>query len=390
MVKTRILLLFPHMMMPGGALNYMLNLAEILRGHGATVGILALQVDRQRYDRNAEIQLLNVDGPLTSSLGYWLLYPFWQMKINRMIREWHPDVLIPQVFPANWWAWLYKRRNSEIPIVWFCPEPSAFIHSQSWIDALKPFWNRYLARALNPILFRIDIRLSRFSDKIIANSNFTAGMIERVYRRKADAVAYPAIDFREFHSENSTEKQEAIITVAHLSRFKRVDFLLRVFSLVLKQYPQLLYHIVGRGEDEDELKDLARKLHISANVIFHGRLDNEQLAALYRRSLLFLHGSVDEPFGMAPLEAIACGTPVMAHKSGGPLEFVNENCGRLIASVNAEDWASEIAEYLDFLFAHKDFPDQVRECAKRFDWSLTLQPAVDIIAGLCAQRPRVP
>jgi len=109
----RVLLLFPHMVLPGGALNYMLKLAEILAGNGATVGILTLQVDRQKYEHVAGAELLTVGGPVTSSLGYWLFYPFWQMKINRMIREWHADVLVPQVFPANWWAWLYKRRHGD-------------------------------------------------------------------------------------------------------------------------------------------------------------------------------------------------------------------------------------------------------------------------------------
>ena len=375
----RVLLLFPHMIMPGGALNYMLKLAEILTGNGATVGILTLQVDQQRYGRNAGAQLLNVGGPVTSSLGYWLLHPFWQMKISRIIREWQPDVLIPQVFPANWWAWLYKRHNKGARIVWVCQEPSAFIHSRNWIDALQPFWKKYLARALNPLLARLDIRLSRFSDKIIANSNFTAGTIERVYNRKADAIAYPAIDFHQFHPEANVEKQEALVTVAKLSRFKRVDFLLRVFSLVLKQHPRLVYHIVGRGEDEVKLKTLARELNVSANVIFHGGLSNEQLAALHRRSLLFLHGSIEEPFGMAPLEAIACGTPVIAHKSGGPLEFVDDSCGRLIDSLAAEEWSEQICNFLTTIKQQAGYFDQVSDCARRFTWESTLSPILHII-----------
>jgi len=306
------------------------------------------------------------------------------MKINRMIREWHADVLVPQVFPANWWAWLYKRQNGDARIVWVCQEPSAFIHSRNWIEALQPFWKKYLARALNPLLARIDIRLSRFSDRIIANSIFTAGTIERVYSRTADAVAYPAIDFRLFHPGDNVEKEAAIVTVAKLSRFKRVDFLLRVFSLVLKRYPRLVYHIVGRGEDEHELKRLAEELDISAHVIFHGGLDNEQLAALHRRSLLFLHGSVEEPFGMAPLEAIACGTPVIAHRSGGPTEFVTDECGRLIASLDEEKWSEEIGEFLAMLEANPAYFTGVPGNARKFSWESTLSPGVKLISALCA------
>jgi D-inositol-3-phosphate glycosyltransferase len=67
--------------------------------------------------------------------------------------------------------------------------------------------------------------------------------------------------------------------------------------------------------------------------VFHGAASDADLRELYQRSRLFLHGSVDEPFGMAPLEAIACGTPVVAHRSGGPAEFVTAECGRLVDSL---------------------------------------------------------
>jgi glycosyltransferase involved in cell wall biosynthesis len=109
------------------------------------------------------------------------------------------------------------------------------------------------------------------------------------------------------------------------------------------------------------------------------------LRELYRRSSLFLHGTIGEPFGMAPLEAIACGTPVVAHRSGGPAEFVTSESGRLIDSLEVADWAKEIASYLDLLRSDPDFPERVRECARRFDWPLTLRPAVEIIAEQCAE-----
>lgn len=377
----RVLLLFPHMVFAGGALNYMLKLAELLRDKGATVGILTLQVDVDRYGHALSgVEILTVRGPLTSHLFYWLTFPFWQRKLNREIRNWRPDVLVPQVFPANWWAWLHKRKNRQTPVVWVCQEPSAFIHSRNWIEALQPFWKKYLALALNPVLTVADIRLSRFSDKMVVNSNFTGGMIERIYHRKADAIAYPAIDFSQFSPAPQICKEDLIVTVAKLSRFKRVDFLLQVFSLVLKQHPGLVYHIVGRGEEEENLQNIAKKLNIFDNVRFHPGLDNKQLADLHRRAKLFLHGSIEEPFGMAPLEAIACSTPVIAHRSGGPLEFVNESCGRLMDSLSAEKWSEEITQFLSILDAKPEYFLNVAENAQPFYWESTLSPLLQLIA----------
>ncbi len=146
---------------------------------------------------------------------------------------------------------------------------------------------------------------------------------------------------------------------------------------MLKIHPDLIYHIVGTGEDESFLRGYASGLGVESRVVFHGAADGPALVGLYRRASLFLHGSVGEPFGMTPPDAIACGTPAVAHNSGGPLEIINEDCGRLISSLNVDDWASEVAEYLTFLFTHEDFPKRVRECARKFDWCISLRPALD-------------
>jgi glycosyltransferase involved in cell wall biosynthesis len=83
---------------------------------------------------------------------------------------------------------------------------------------------------------------------------------------------------------------------------------------------------------------------------------------------------------MAPLEAIACNTPVIAHRSGGPMEFVNETCGRLIDSFSSEKWSEEITEFLSILAADPEYFLRVAENAQRFSWESTLSPLMQLIA----------
>jgi glycosyltransferase involved in cell wall biosynthesis len=389
LADSRVLVLFPHMVTPGGALHYTLRLSEQLLKRGVKVAILTLRADRELFDLPRGLEVISIDGPLTSSLYYWLFFPLWQRRISRAITAWRPDVLFPQVFPANWWGWIYKRKHPDVKLAWLCPEPSAFIHSMAWIQALNPWWKSLLARAFRPFLAAVDVSLARQCDRIIANSRFTGAELERVYGIASDVIAYPGIDFQALSGDRGRKEKE-LITVARLTKFKRVDFLLEIFKGVLNVYPDLTYNIVGTGEEEAVLRELAKRLGLGTRVVFHGVVDGKNLIDLYRRSCLFLHGSVDEPFGMAPLEAIACGTPVVAHKSGGPMEFMNEDCGRLIGSLSVEDWEAEITTYLGFLFTHPDFPDRVRECARRFDWSISLRPAVEVIAELCATNDHGP
>lgn len=379
---ARTLILFPHMVTPGGALNYTLRLAGDLAEQGARVAILALQAKEGAFNVPAGVEVLSVDGPLTSSLRYWLLFPFWRKKIGRAIHGWRPDVLVAQVFPSNWWGWLYKRRHPETPMVWVCHEPSAFIHSAELIAGLRPFWKRWLAKWLQPLLRAIDLSLVSQSDRVVANSHYTAGQFERVYGSKVDGIASPGIDLDLF-SLGGGPREHAIITAAHLVPYKRIDFLLQVFAQLRKQYPDLIFHVVGEGPAAGELRQLANDLGIAASVVFYGKLNHAELAAMNRRMLLFLFAGVNETFGMAPLEAIACGTPVVAHNSGGPREFVKPDCGRLIDSLEVDDWVEVISGYLDRFQRQGVFPEQVRQCALNFDWRQTLRPAVEVIAGLC-------
>ncbi len=381
----RVLILFPHFTTPGGAGNYALKMAEILAEHGATVGVLTMRLDSAKFALPQGVEMLSLDGPVTSSMEYWTLFPFWQTRISRRIAVWHPDVLLPQIFPANWWGWLYKMRHRGTRLLWVCHEPSAFIHSRNWIAALEPFWKRYLAVMLRPLLSAVDRYLSRFCDMVAANSLFTASQVESVYGVKPAAVAYPAIDFNVFQMGELREKSWEIITVAKLSRFKRVDFLLRVFARVLRRHPHMVYHIVGQGEDEWALRALAGVLGVASRVLFHGALGNDELVKLHRRSMLFLHGSVGEPFGMAPLEAIACGTPVVSHNSGGPREFINDACGRLVDSLEEGAWIETISSFLTELEANPSYFDRVAEQARKFEWEVTLRPLLELIGELCGK-----
>ena len=382
MVRTlqgaRILILFPHMVTAGGALYYTLRLAGEMAEQGVRVAILVLKSAEGAGEVSAGVEVIDLDGPLTSSLRYWLLFPCWQRKINRAVSAWKPDVVVSQVFPSNWWGWLFKRKYPRTRMVWVSHEPSAFIHSTELINGLRPFWKRWLAKGLRLLLRNVDLCLARQSDRVVANSRHTAGECRRIYGREVDAVASPGIDLKVFAP--GTEKRElALVTVAHLVPYKRIDFLLRVFARLRERVPELSFHIVGEGPAKRELQALAAELGMAANVTFHGRLAHAELATLLRRMRLLLSAGAIETFGMAPLEAIACGTPVVAHDSGGLREFVDERCGRLIDSLEIEDWVQETAACLAKLWD----AERVSACACAYSWQRTLQPAVAVIVELC-------
>jgi len=380
--KKRVMMLFPHMVVPGGALNYTLRLSEQLSRSGAVVSILTLCHDVESIDTPDSVEIItHPDGPVTSSIFFWLLYPMWQHWLNGEISRWRPDILVSHVFPSNWWGWLAKRTMPEIPVLWVCQEPSAFIHSQKWIHALKPVWKSWVARILHPFLVYTDKWLAGYGDGVVANSRFTAEQVKSIYGMEAAGIAFPGVDAQEFSRWNEP-KQSLLLTVSHLSGFKRIDFLLEVFSRVIQRNPDLRFDIVGDGEKMDDLKRLVRKLGITEHVEFCGRQSREDLVHMYSRACLYLHGSIHEPFGMAPLEALAGGCPVVAHASGGPKEVVTQDTGRLLDTFRHEAWVEAIFDLLST--TDSKTLEACRQRAADFSWEATARCVASVIGEILA------
>jgi len=386
--KKRVMMLFPHMVTPGGALIYTLQLAGQLSRRGSRVSILTLCHDRERIDTPGNVEIIaHSHGPVTSSISFWLLYPFWQRWLNRKIRQWRPDILISHVFPSNWWGWLAKRAMPEIPMLWICHEPSAFIHSKRWIHALQPVWKSRMARMFRPFLAYADKRFSGYGDAIVANSRFTAEQVRAVYNRQVAGIACPGVDIEDFLRRN-TSRRNLLLTVAHLSGFKRIDFLLKVFAVILCKSPGLRFSIVGHGEKKADLKQLAEKLNILENVDFCGRLSRKKIASMYSRARLYLHGSIGEPFGMALVEALASGCPVIAHASGGPKEIITPGTGILLDTLDPEAWGNAILDF--FTQSDSQMPELCRQRAADFSWDATAVSVISVCEKILADSNAVP
>jgi glycosyltransferase involved in cell wall biosynthesis len=137
-----------------------------------------------------------------------------------------------------------------------------------------------------------------------------------------------------------------ILTVADLADAnKNVSGVIRVLSTHTDKLPEFQYHIVGGGEDEQVLKKLAASFSsLNGKVIFHGRVSNEQVYNYFRESDFLVVNSRVETFSVVTAEAIACGLPVIATRSGGPEFFVNSINGLLIPKEDDDALSAAICE----------------------------------------------
>lgn len=146
-------------------------------------------------------------------------------------------------------------------------------------------------------------------DRYMANSRFIARRIWKTYRR-GSAVVYPPVDTARFTP--GPKRGKDYVTVSRLVGYKRVDLLIEAF----RNLPDRKLVIIGVGEDFNRLKALA-----PPNVTLRGSLPHEQLLTTIQSARAFLFAA-EEDFGIAPVEAQACGIPVIAYGRGGALETI--------------------------------------------------------------------
>ncbi len=321
MPQENLIIIHPHLTLPGGAGKVALELGKRLAKKNR-VYFVAQKIEESYRKDYPEIHFVDLNGPTTDRFAFWALFPFWYIKtaraINKIRREGKTSILC-NVFPANWTGLIFKVLHKETPCFWFCHEPSAFIHVKKWRDAIRSPLKRSIANALSPIFSIIDKKLVSRADKIFVNSKYSALSAEQVYQRKS-IIIYPGVDTTFFSPGEFEKKEKIVLSVGHLSKFKNMDMLIDAFSRITLKDARLI--LIGDGEEKDRLSQRIHDLHLEDRAKILSGLSDKEIRNIYRRSSVFVSCSKEEPFGIVILEAMACGTPVIADNSGGPTETV--------------------------------------------------------------------
>jgi glycosyltransferase involved in cell wall biosynthesis len=171
---------------------------------------------------------------------------------------------------------------------------------------VKGALTRYLLHRLR----QWDVLSANRVDHFIANSQTTADRIWRCYRREAEVI-YPPVAIDRFSF--SAQKQDYYLVVSRLVGYKQVALIVDAFNQL--GLPLL---IIGEGPDQETLEAKAR-----SNIQFLGWRSNEEVATYMSQAKAFVYAAYED-FGIAPVEAQACGTPVIAYGKGGTSETVKD------------------------------------------------------------------
>jgi glycosyltransferase involved in cell wall biosynthesis len=218
-------------------------------------------------------------------------------------------------------------------------------------DRLGPSGSRFM-RPLMARLARWDRDTAGRPDRYVAISHHVASRIRRYYNREA-SVVYPPVDTSFFHPAASMVNGDRhALVVSALVPYKRIDLAIdacRLAGVPLK--------VVGDGPERPRLERRA-----GSEVAFLGRRSDEEVREFYRRARVVLLPG-EEDFGIVPLEAQACGRPVVALGRGGALEtVVPEETGLLVDEPTPAAFADAISRAVDRAFDRK----AIRRHAERF------------------------
>jgi len=180
-----------------------------------------------------------------------------------------------------------------------------YLHEASLDHGIKA----KLARMLLHYMRMWDQRTASGVDDFVANSHFIGRRINKSYRRES-TVIYPPVDTRQFTLHSA--KEDYYLTASRMVPYKRIPMIVEAFS----RMPDKKLIVIGSGPEMEKAKELA-----SPNVTLMGYQSFAVLLHHMQRARAFVFAA-EEDFGIAPIEAQACGTPVIAYGRGGVLETV--------------------------------------------------------------------
>lgn len=202
-----------------------------------------------------------------------------------------------------------------------------------------------------------DYRTAAGVDHFVANSRFIGRRIHKVYGRRADVI-YPPVDVEAF--ELCVDKEDYYLTASRLVPYKRMDLIVQAFA----QMPDKRLVVIGDGPEMPKLRAAA-----APNVELLGYQEFAVLKRHLQRARAFVFAA-EEDFGITPVEAQACGTPVIAFGRGGALETVvmSEDPAQATGVFFQEQTVESLVEAVQVFESRPDGfrPEVCRRQAERF------------------------
>ena len=337
---------------------------------------------QREFDRTHELRLSRL--PLTSSdWGFWnplTLGWYWSVfqSLAAIVRTQGIDQIhCGRTLPEGWIGWMLKQRY-RIPYI--CYAHGEEINTR-YVDQPSGILT---SRQLRWMLRRV----MRGADFVIANSRSTKQILTNGWGLSESKIRimHPGVDTQRFvpTERNEAERtrlgwkdRQVVVTVGRLEPRKGHDQMILALHAIKETSPNVLYAIIGDGEQSEFLRALVDREDLTDHVQFLGELNDEKLLSCYQQCDLFVLpnrqvGNDIEGFGMVLLEAQACGKAVVAGDSGGTAETLrNFGTGRIVSCDSPDQLAAVVVELMNNASLRAQMGQAGRNwVVEQFDWAV--------------------
>ena len=207
---------------------------------------------------------------------------------------------------------------------------------------------------------------------VVSNSRGLKDLALKTNEAQKVEIIFNGVDVEDFYpDETLRSKDKFIITVGatRITARKGINYLIEALSILVPRYPDIFLHIMGDGNEKENLEALREKLNLKNNIVFLGRIPREKTGSYYREAGLFVLPSLNEGMSNAMLEALASGLPILTTETGGTAELVKE--GENGYTVKMKD-AEDLAEKIEIIFRDNELRKRMglasRELAEKMSW----------------------
>ena len=246
----------------------------------------------------------------------------------------------------------------------------------------QKYWNEYLGWKgfIGYLIERMSVRIPK---RIISVSNHTNKLLRDELNTMKDIFTVPnGIDIKMITDVKKSILSSDVIFAGRLLKNKNIDVMLRAISLIKKKRPVRCF-IIGEGPEKKKLMQLTKELGLEDSVKFFGFLkEHSEVYSLMKSSKVFVLPSTREGFGIVPIEANACGIPVITidHESNASKDLIIQGDNGFLCSLDEREISKKILEVIS---NGKDnrIKQECLNSARQYDWKYLIDKVEAVYAG---------
>ena len=179
------------------------------------------------------------------------------------------------------------------------------------------------------------------------------------------------------------KKRHSILFVGNLIGQKNVKVVIKAFGEIKRSYEDASLMIVGKGEEEDNLRTLCKQLELEQDVKFTGQIPNEQVLMHMSESDYFFMPSVNEGFGIVYIEAMACGCITFGTKNEGISDFIEHTINGILVEANVKSILGEFVACEKGEYQKETIRENAMKDARQLSWEKNAELNIQIYKKVC-------